>query len=178
MRDVHDVRPRRHVVDGVLVSAVEPALRFRPAGEYAYLGAVTFLLKGVAAVERHNFGVASGGTIERMLVVQFEAYLASARGAYRYAIADGVELGGAVYGYSEGTLVVSEEIAEDPAAEMAQTVTFLTELGLRVDDRHAMARFARVVGDERRAEILIFYHERGASLSGLRERALAQFTID
>ena len=49
--------------------------------------------------------------------------------------------------------------------------------GLVLPDRQAVARYARVIGDDRRTELLIFYHEVGGTAEGILERAERAFEV-
>ena len=160
----------------VLRSGIGLALPIRVRPEFRYLGAVDFVLKSVARVERHHF-VDALPAPRRLVIVQFEAFLPGVDDHYRYALRDPTTLGGESWGTSTGTLRVSEERDAQPEAEMARTARFLAEHGTMVDDAHAVARFARIVGEERRREILIFYHEVGGSRDGILERAENAFEI-
>jgi hypothetical protein len=166
----------RGVVDGVFVSE-QPPLRLVVVPTLRYLGSFTFDLKGVARVERHVFAEADGATVVRMLVVHFEGFLPGVDDWYRYVLANTRELGGATYGRSVGTLSVRDERTESPDAEMARTAAFIDGHGLALPDRHAVARYARVIGDDRRSELLIFFHEIGGTQAGILERAERAFEV-
>lgn len=77
-------------------------------------------------------------------------------------------------------LQVAEEIAENPGKEMETTVAHLEQEGVRLPGRHAVARFARICGPERRHEIIVFVHEyaEGATLDGILERVLTAFRLE
>ena len=60
---------------------------------------------------------------------------------------------------------------------MARTKAFVQGHGLALPDRHAVARFARVVGEDRRSELLIFYHEVDGTEDGILERAERAFDV-
>ena len=167
----------RTVVDGVLVSTATPPLRLRPATALRYVGADAFELKHVAAVERHHFVEDRQGTVTRMLVVHFERFLPGVGDEYRYRYADPREIAGATYGCTTSVLDLREELTAEPEAEMAHTVRFLAVRGLRLPERQNVARFARIVGDDRRSELLIFHHEVAHGPEGLLDRALASFAI-
>jgi hypothetical protein len=168
----------RTVVDGVLVSTSAPPLRLRPAPALRYLGADAFELKALAAVERHHFVEDRQGSVTRMLVVHFESFLPGVRNEYRYRPEDPREIAGAMYGVTTSLLDLREELNAEPEAEMAHTVRFLAVRGLRLPERQNMARFARIVGDDRRSELLIFHHEIAHESAGLLDRALAAFAIE
>jgi hypothetical protein len=162
--------------DGVLRSELGLALRIRVAPELRYLGSVAFELARLAAVERHVFALGEPD-IRRMVVVQFEGFLPNVTDQYRYALRDPQVLGGDTYGRMANELSLREELAESPHAEMAHTDAFLQSKGLRLGDRQAVARYARIVGEDRRKEILIFFHEIGGSVDGVLERAANAFQL-
>ena len=166
----------RGFVDGVFVSE-QPPLRIRVAPPMRYIGSFTFDVKSVARVERHVFVEADGLTVARMLVLHFESFLPGVDDLYRYALSNTRELGGATYGRSAGTLSVREELTESPDAEMAHTAAFAMGHGLVLPDRHAVARYARVIGDDRRSELLIFYHEVDGAEDGIFERVERAFGV-
>lgn len=153
-----------------LTSDIGLALPLRVANDFTYIGADAFVLKGLAEVERHHF-VDARPSPRRLVVVQFERYLPGVGGSYRYTLDDPVTLGGEVYGRMSNILTVAQEIAEEPGAEMEHTAAFLAARGIALGREHAVARYARIVGDDRRAEILLFYHEVGGSTDGIHARA-------
>ena len=167
----------RGLRDGVFVSEQLPPLHLRVASALRYIGSFTFDLKGIARVERHVFVETNGSTIARMLVLHFESFLPGVDDLYRYSLANTREIGGATYGRSAGTLSVREERAESPDGEMAHTAAFVDGHALVLGDRHAVARYARVVGDDRRSELLVFYHEVGGAERGILERAERAFEV-
>ena len=167
----------RGVRDGVFVSEQLPPLRLRVPPELRYIGSFVFDLKAVARVERHLFVETAGSAVARMLVLHFESFLPGVDDLYRYSLANVRELGGVTYGRSVGTLSLREELAESPEAEMAHTAAFVAGHDLVLPDRQAVARFARVVGDDRRTELLIFYHEVDGTEDGILERAERAFDV-
>jgi hypothetical protein len=144
---------------GVFVSETLPAFRLTPGPGLAYLGAHPFRIGAIAEGERHVFADHAGGVVRRLLVLQFENILPSSTEEYRYRITNPVELGGIPYRHSVHLYRVSDSIREAPESELALTVEFLERLGLRLPDEQAMSRYARVIGADRKHELLIFYHE-------------------
>ena len=167
----------RGVQDGVFVSAQLPPLRLRVLAPLRYIGSFTFELKNVAQVERHVFVETNGAAVARMLVLHFESFLPGVDDLYRYSLANTRELGGVTYGSSAGTLSLREELAGSPDAEMAHTAAFVAGHDLVLPDRQAVARFARIVGEDRRSELLIFYHEVDGAEDGILERAERAFDV-
>lgn len=158
----------------VLSSDIGLALPLRVATDFRYVGSVAFVLKELAQVERHHF-VDARPAPRRLIVVQFEAFLPGVGSSYRYALKDTVTLGGEIYGRMTNILRVGEERAEQPGAEMDRTADFLASRGIVLADEHAVARYARIVGDDRRREILVFYHEVGGNTDGIYARAERAF---
>ena len=136
---------------------------------FSYAGVVEFVLKNVVRVERHHF-VDEAPTPRRLIIVQLEAFLPGVDDHYRYALRDPQLLDGERYGRTSSRLVVSDECASEPQGEMARSVEFLEGRGFVIGDAHAVARYARIIGEDRRREILIFYHEVGGSLDAIYER--------
>jgi hypothetical protein len=157
---------------------VADSLRLRPKAGFAYVGAFELPLAGLALATRHHFVESTGGAVSRLLVVQLEHWTAET-GSYSYELPDPVELGGESYGRWQFELSVAAERRENPGREMERTADFLAAAGLVLPDRHAVARFARIVGPERRREILVFFHECGddARTEGILERAQGAFTL-
>jgi hypothetical protein len=168
------MRGLRH---GVFVSEGLPPLHVKVVPALRYIGSFTFDLKAVARVERHVFVEADGPTVARMLVLHFESFLPDVDDVYRYSLTNPRKLGAAAYGTSTSTLSLRDERAESPDAEMAHPAAFIEGHGLVLPDRHAVARYARIIGDDRRSELLIFYHEVDGLEDGIVERAERAFEV-
>jgi hypothetical protein len=138
-----------------LVSTAMPAMRLEIDRSLAYLGATELEIKGLAHAERHHFVDARDGSVRRMLVVQFEGFLASNDEVYRYALPDPVTLGGETW----GSWVFAYAVATSDAPETADSVRLLAGHGLALEDEQLMARYARILGPDARNEVLIFYDE-------------------
>jgi hypothetical protein len=161
---------------GALASDDLPPLRLRPAPGFEYRGSCELEIAGVALAARHHF-LDEGSS--RLLVVQLEHFTAPDR-SYSFEMLDPVELGGDPYTRLALELRVAQEIAENPGREMETTMAHLESQGVRLPDRHAVARFARVCGPEQRHEIIVFVHEygEGATLDGILDRALTAFRLE
>jgi hypothetical protein len=145
----------RTVTDGLLVSTDGPPLRVEIDARLEYLGASELVIKGVALAERHHWVDASDGGIHRLLVMQFEGWLPTNDERYDYPLPDPVELGGETF----GRWTFGYRVSDSSSPETADTVRFLAERGLALADEQLMARYARIVGDDARRELLIFHHE-------------------
>jgi hypothetical protein len=164
------------IEDGALVSDELPALRLRPAPGFEYRGSCELEIAGIALAARHHF---LDEASSRLLVVQLEHFTASDR-TYSFELRDPIELGGELYGRLAFELRVAEEIAGNPGREVEATVLHLEQAGVRLPDRHAVARFARSCGPEQRHEIIVFVHEyaEGATLDGILDRASTAFRLE
>lgn len=143
----------------VFFSDTLPRLRLTPGPGLVYLGAHPFRIGAIAEGERHVFADPAGAVVRRLLVLQFESILPSSTEEYRYRITHPVSLGGIPYRHSVHLYRVSDSIREAPDSELALTVEFLRERGLTLPDEQAMDRYARVIGADKKHELLIFYHE-------------------
>jgi hypothetical protein len=163
------------VENGELVAA---DVRLQAAAALVYVGAFELPLAGIALATRHHFAQSERGVVRRLLVVQLEHFTAEI-GSYSYALPDPVELGGDLYGRWQFELSVAAERRENPGKEMPATAEFLARKGLELPDSHAVARFARIIGTDRRREVIVFFHEcgDGARLDGIDERARRAFSL-
>ena len=164
------------IEDGALVSDELPALRLQPGPGFEYRGSCELEIAGIALAARHHF-LDEGSS--RLLVVQLEHFTVPDR-AYSFELQDPVELAGEPYARMAFELRVAEEIAENPGREVETSVAHLLQEGVRLPDRHAVARFARICGPEHRHEIIVFVHEyaAGAPLDGILDRALTAFRLE
>jgi hypothetical protein len=167
-----------HFDHGILVANLPEPFRLRPGVEFAYRGACKVAIEGVAIATRHHFSVGANG-VQRLIVVQFERFV-SADGSYTFALPDPIELGNALYGRWAFELRVDDERKERPGKEMDATAAHFERLGIALPNRHAVARFARAIGSERRHEVIVFVHECGpdAALEGILDRALGAFSLE
>jgi hypothetical protein len=185
---------------GMFVSTHDPKFEMHVTPDLKYIGKVEFDIDDTAHVERHHFVAADAGQITRMLVLQFEEMLPRNDDIYRWTVKKPKTIGNQQYQFSTFVFSVPKSVQDHPEAEIARTQAFLAEKKLRLADELAVARFARVIGEDRRREFIIFYNEplRATSKSPddvasdeeesgstpfenlsseLTERALASFTI-
>jgi len=163
------------IEDGALVSHELPSLRLRQALGFEYRGSCELAIAGIALAARHFLDAGSS----RLLVVQLEHFTAPDL-TYTFELRDPVELGDELYARLAFELQVAEEIAENPGREVDTTVAHLEQEGVRLPNRHAVARFARICGPEHRHEIIVFVHEyaEDATLDGILDRALTAFRLE
>ena len=65
-------------------------------------------------------------------------------------------MGGEIWGSWIFCYSIARELVDEPGAESADTVEHLRPHGLELEDEQVMVRYARIVGDDARNEVLIF----------------------
>ena len=170
--DVLAEEPLRYIEDGVFISEAVPPLRMIVDEAFEYIGYSQFILKDIAHVDRHLFVSTRGSVINKMIVLQFEGFLDHVDDTYRGGIptsqlAGGdyrytdhfVRLGDAEYVHNTWAFDHASNARDNPGAESAKMLDFLEGRGLRLADELIMSRYMRVVGADRRNELIIFYME-------------------
>ena len=155
---------RRKVVDHTIFSDTLPALEIAVDPGFEYVGILSFILKEIALVERVIFADRQSSNTTRLFIVQFEGILDGVDFTYKYQTTNPVKLGD--HDYQHGVYMYSndESVRESPGAESDRTTQFLQERRYVHDDGLAMSRFARIVDEARRHEVIIFYQETLSSL--------------
>lgn len=172
-RDSARSRPsdaKRHVRNHTLVSRELPRMEMTVDSALTYIGSLEFDLKQTARVERHVFGSRdSDGRPERLLIVQFESILPGKKDAYTFGIDHPTRLGACEYQTQTGPFSFHLAALARPGAEAERTKAFLAERKWPVDgESFVVARYARVVGADKRAEIIVFYYENVRLIDSLR----------
>ena len=168
---------QRQVVNHTIVSVAFPAVEIKVDPAFPFAGALGFELKEIAFVERFVFADWQASETRRLFIVQFEDVLPNVDFTYKYGITDLVNLGRHAYSHSVWVYSNAESVRADPGAESDQTTRFLQDHGYDVMEERAMSRFARIIDDACRHEIIIFYEENLNSL-GLSLDAYAQLPPD
>ena len=146
---------RRSWADGVLTSSDAPPIRMAVDPTLAYLGATELEIAGIALAERHHWVQARDGRVRRLLVAQFERFLPSADERYQYRLPDPVTLAGITF----GRWTFGYRLADAGAPETTDTLAFLATHGLVLEEEQLMARYATILGEDARRELLLFFHE-------------------
>jgi hypothetical protein len=133
---------------------------------FDYVGPIGFDLHG-ARVVRHHYVDAAAGGLRRQLIAQLEAFPADSGRHYRWQVEHPLRLGGLEHEHGVYAWGVAAFTRADPEAEVARTARFLAEHDYAQGDGQLMSRFARVVGEARQREVIVFYQEDLAQL-GLR----------
>ena len=166
---------RRRVVNNTIISEALPALEIKVDPAFTFVGILRFVLKEIALVERVIFVDQQASKATRLFIVQFEGILDGVDSKYTYQVTNPVSLGR--HAYHHGIYIYSnaESVREAPGAESDRTTQFLQDHGYTHDDGLAMSRFARIVDEAHRHEIIIFYQETLSSL-GLSLETYAQLS--
>lgn len=183
-----DVRAQllRTVEGQVLTSPELPAVRLEVDPTFAYAGGQSFVLAGVARAEQHLFVEAGeNGHVQRLWWFQFEGYLPDAPHAYDYS--DDPErrsLGGHEWTVRPIVTRVDHSDADPPSdGDMAEAL--LRSKGYALPDEIAGVRLVRLLGDDRRNELMIIYMEdlaleggKLAELNAERRAAIASAVVE
>lgn len=150
---------RRRVENHSVVSDALPSIEITVDPAFEFVGILSFVLKEIALVERIIFAHRISSKTTRLFIVQFEGILDGVDFTYKYQTTNPITLG--KYEYQHGVYMYSndESVRESPGAESDRTTQFLHARGYIHDDGLAMSRFARIVDDAHRHEIIIFYQE-------------------
>jgi hypothetical protein len=143
-----------------IVSTANPSATIHVDPNIRFIGKIDFVLKGIARVERFIF-VEAGRQhhVRRMFIAQFEGFLPSSDEVYRYKVRTPVELGGAQYQQNVLFYDDAKGATEEPEAEAAKTRAFVASKGYLLDEQLMMSRFARVVDEAKKHELILFYFE-------------------
>ena len=155
---------QRRVENNTIISEALPALEIRVDPAFTFVGILRFVLKEIALVERVIFVDRQASRATRLFIVQFEGVLDGVDFTYNYRVTNPVSLGRHVYHHGVFMYSNAESVREAPGAESDRTTQFLQDHGYTHDDGLAMSRFARIVDEARRHEIIIFYQETLSSL--------------
>jgi hypothetical protein len=150
---------KRRVEGNVIISENFPAIRIKVSKAFKYAGRLQFNLKEMARVDRFVFVDADRGHVRRLFMVQFEGFLDGVNHTYNYRMRNPMTLGGQTYSQNCWFFDNARNIKENPGAESDKTTAFLKEKHYSVDDELMMSRFVRVVDEEKRHEIIIYYIE-------------------
>ena len=97
--------------------------------------------------------------IGKLFIVQFEGFLPSNNLVYNYNFDNATPIGGNKYRLNTWYYDAVQLAQENPLGEGAKTQTFLKSKGLSFEDQFMMSRFVGLASDDRKNEIIIFYHE-------------------
>jgi hypothetical protein len=147
----------------ILVSSENPRIRIKVDEALTYVGGITKTLSGNAQAEIHYFVEPdSANQIHRRFHVQFEHFLPDNNHTYNYELPDRIKLGEHEYMHNAGGYAVQLVFDTRPDSDMAAGYNFLKSKGYNLPEEVLYRRFVRVIGEDRRAEILMIYTENAA----------------
>lgn len=121
---------------------------------FPYVGSFSFKLSESSGA-RYVFAQRRGQSIDRMVIIQSE-HMTTDLDKYRYPLASGVDVGGV--GFKINVFAFSNVLdkLEQPNAEAAATVRYLTSKGFQVPDQFVAIRYA-THDSAGKDEFLVFY---------------------
>jgi hypothetical protein len=151
----------REVEGNVLVSSDLPRITLRVDEGLRFVGRLQFVLYDFAEADVFVFAEADeGGRLSRWVIVQFEGYLESNSYTYNYSSPTTVRVGSHEYlhdYYVADRESVSEP--ERPGSDAERVSGLLREKGYVEPVRSMRVRLVRLIGEERRRELLLIYGE-------------------
>ncbi len=158
------------------VSQESPKLRVNVDPKLRYIGSFPFDIDGIAGGYRFVWGeVDQGKHLKRTFIIQKEGFYPSSSDSYRYPMPNPVTLGAHEYQHNVFIADNENEIREHPGHETDVTQKFLRSKGYELDSQIVMSRFARIVGESKKNEIIFFYTE---NLSAYTKLSAASFDDD
>lgn len=165
--------PKRSVDGNVLTSNKLPEIEITVNEEFSFIGQFDFEIiassdeypehlqgKPVAAGERYIFATMDENrSINKLFIVQFEGFLPANEFIYNYNFSSADSIGGNKYRHNTWFYDSKKLAQENPNGEGAKTRTFLEGKGFILEDEFMMSRFVGLASDDRKNEIIIFYHE-------------------
>jgi len=164
---------KRSVIDNVLISEELPKIEIKVNEEFNYIGKFDFEItanseeyseemrgKPVAAGDRFVFASSDeNNSIEKLFIVQLEGFLPSNDLVYNYNMSQAELIGKNKYRHNTWFYDSAKAAQENPKNEGAKTRAFLTEKGFKLQDQYMMSRFVGLASEDRKYEIIIYYHE-------------------
>jgi hypothetical protein len=154
----------RIVRNNLLTSPAAPAVRIQVHPAFTYAGGHEFILYGVARAEQHLF-VSAGPDrqVQRLVWVQFEAYLEDNAHIYDYGSSQLIEISGLPFYYDAGWTDRAQNTRARPDSDGARMAAFLQDQGYRLEPLEILERYVTLSPD-RRQELMLIYAENGGDL--------------
>jgi hypothetical protein len=194
-----DNSPTRTLDGNVLVSSDLPPITVEVDPGLDFIGRLRFPLYGIADADIFVFGEPGpDGIVKRSLVVQFEGYLDNNTHTYNYAMPRKVRLGEHDYMHDYYARNLRGSAERSPDSDGAHVSRLYREKGYSQPEEAIWVRLIRIIGEDRRRELLFIYLENLADLGhtaaelgdegplpeehsaladSLRERALKAFKV-
>jgi hypothetical protein len=141
----------------VVQSALNPAITVRVDPSLPFLGRTELDIRGQARAEQFYFADVKDGKLGRTVIVHFEHFLPTNDRTFGYPTFRMVRLGAHDYLHQTWPVADFGMFAYEPVKEMLAARGITAERGWLVN------RYARVVDDAQKHELLLFYLEPGSS---------------
>jgi len=154
--------PQQHVrvEKNVFISDAPAHLKLTLDANFQYLGSFSFDIKGIAGGYRYVWGeIGKDKHLERTFIIQAEGYYPGNSGTYKYGAPNPATLAGETYQHNVWIYDNDESARESPGNESDLTRKFMQEKGWVWEPQLVMSRFARVVDESKKNEIIFFYYE-------------------
>ena len=163
----------RFVKGNTIISKKLPKIEIKVDEEFSFVGKFDFEIiassdeysedmqgKPVAVGERYVFASTDENqSVNKLFIVQFEGFLPENDLIYNYDFDKSNFIGENKYRHNTW-FYDSKKLAQgNPSNEGAKTRTFLEEKGFQLEDQFMMSRFVGLASENRKNEIIIFYHE-------------------
>jgi hypothetical protein len=153
--------PTRTVENNVLTSTNMPRIKLKIDPSLRFVGRLQFILYDLAEADVFVFAEAGdGGMVRRLVIVQFEGYLDNNSYTYKYSSPTTVKVGSHEFlqdYYATDRARLTEPVRPD--SDAARVYSLLREKGYVEPARSVRVRLVRLLGEERRKELLIIYGE-------------------
>jgi hypothetical protein len=157
---VKSVTPGATIAGNDFISTEVPKLRVAIDPRLLYVGSFPFDIDGIAGGYRFVWGeVDKGKHLLRTFIIQKEGFYPSSGDSYNYQAPNLITLGNHAYQHNVFVADDEREIREHPGHEPDVTQKFLRGKGYDWDTQLVMSRFARIVDDAKKNEIIFFYTE-------------------
>lgn len=164
---------RAHAEKNVFTADPPSRLKLTLDSKFQYLGSFPFDIKGIAGGYRYVWGETDKGNhLNRTFIVQAEGYYPGNHGSYNYGTPNPVTIAGDVYQHNVWIYDNDQSAREDPGNESDLTRKFIRDKGYEWEPQLIMSRFARIVDESRKNEIIFFYFE---NLKGYTAKRVADF---
>lgn len=156
---------KRSVQNNELVSSDLPKIRIQIDPSFNYVGNLNTMVLDDSEIDSYYFiDKTTEGQIQRILYFQFEGVLSNSDKTYDYPHMQAINLGEQTFGYDGGVRQFRQVKIDEQAdnSDVRQTVDFLTKKGAQFieGDFYGMLRFAKVLDDLQRNDLLIIFLER------------------
>jgi hypothetical protein len=128
--------------------------------KFQYLGSFPFDIHDIAGGYRYIWGeIDHGKHLRRTFIIQAEGFYSDNQESYRYGTPNPATLAGDAYQHNVWIDDNEKDAHESPGTEADLTRTFFKQRGYEWEPQLVMSRFARIVDESKKNEIIFFYFE-------------------